>query len=446
MSDATEIAGPDAARPFPPGGADGGAGESPAPPATPADPPHLPGFDDYPIRLGDLMRGERATMGKSLLDVQRDIRIKAAYIAAIENCDPDAFESPGFIAGYVRSYARYLNLDPEAAYRQFCAESGFDGVHPDIRPARAQDGAGRPPVLKTGLETPLPPIGGRARRDPARPAAARKGAGARNAGFGGLGGLQPVGPVSDGPLVQVSASAVGSLLVLLLLIGALAYGAWAVLRDIQRVELEPVTAAPADLAAATPAPADPALRDPVATIAPRAAADATPLPAAEPELPPIIPRDGPIAALDPEEIGALVANNGARQAAATAARVNRPEPRARPPARSGPPTVAVVARRPAWIRVSLKDGSVLFEKILDSGESFRLPPGSAGTTVLRAGNAGAVYLTLDGTPYGPLGRDTQVVKDIPLDALAIAERFPKVADPKALSALENPRVITLNDR
>ena len=66
----------------------------------------LRGFDAFELRLGDVMRGERATMGKSLLDVQRELRIKAAYIAAIENCDPQAFDTPGFIAGYVRSYAR----------------------------------------------------------------------------------------------------------------------------------------------------------------------------------------------------------------------------------------------------------------------------------------------------------------------------------------------------
>ena len=42
------------------------------------------GFDDFELRLGDVMRGERATMGKSLLDVQRELKIKATYIAAIE--------------------------------------------------------------------------------------------------------------------------------------------------------------------------------------------------------------------------------------------------------------------------------------------------------------------------------------------------------------------------
>jgi hypothetical protein len=87
------------------------------------------GFDDYELRLGDIMRGERATLGKSLLDVQRELRIKASYIAAIESCDPDAFDTPGFIAGYVRSYARYLNMDPDRTFGVFCAESGFSVAH-----------------------------------------------------------------------------------------------------------------------------------------------------------------------------------------------------------------------------------------------------------------------------------------------------------------------------
>ena len=83
------------------------------------------GFDSYTLLLGEELRGERATLGKSLLQVQKDLKIKAAYISAIENCDLDAFPNKGFIAGYVRSYARYLNLNAEETYERFCAESGF---------------------------------------------------------------------------------------------------------------------------------------------------------------------------------------------------------------------------------------------------------------------------------------------------------------------------------
>ena len=87
------------------------------------------GFDDFDVRLGDLMRGERATLGKSLLDVQRDLKIKASYIAAIENADISAFDSPGFIAGFVRSYARYLGMDPDHAFERFCREANFEVAH-----------------------------------------------------------------------------------------------------------------------------------------------------------------------------------------------------------------------------------------------------------------------------------------------------------------------------
>ena len=52
------------------------------------------GFDDYDLKLGDMLRGERATLGKSLLEVQRELRISATYIAAIEACDPSAFDTP----------------------------------------------------------------------------------------------------------------------------------------------------------------------------------------------------------------------------------------------------------------------------------------------------------------------------------------------------------------
>ncbi len=88
------------------------------------------GFDSYDLRLGEELRGERATLGKSLLNVQKDLRIKAAYIAAIENCDVNAFPNKGFIAGYVRSYARYLNLNPEIIFERFCLESGYsNSIH-----------------------------------------------------------------------------------------------------------------------------------------------------------------------------------------------------------------------------------------------------------------------------------------------------------------------------
>ena len=82
-------------------------------------------FDAYEISLGELLRGERATLGKTREQVQKDLKIKAEFIEAIEKCDLTGLDNRSFLAGYVRTYARYLGLDPEQVYKRFCHESGF---------------------------------------------------------------------------------------------------------------------------------------------------------------------------------------------------------------------------------------------------------------------------------------------------------------------------------
>ncbi len=163
------------------------------------------GFDSYDLRLGDIMRGERATLGKSLLDVQRELKIKATYIAAIENADVSAFETQGFIAGYVRSYARYLGMDPDAAYQSFCAEAGFTTAH-----GLSEAASTTKPARKEYTGDPL-----------ANP----------DASFV---------PQRESVFAGIEPGAVGSVAVLLALIGVIGYGGWSVMQEIQRVDFAPV--------------------------------------------------------------------------------------------------------------------------------------------------------------------------------------------------------------
>jgi len=113
------------------------------------EPDGFQGYDVLDVALGDLLRGERATLGKSLLDVERELKIRAAFVAAIENGDVGAFPSHGFIPGYVRSYGRYLGIDPEWTFRRFCEETGFQSVHgvPARQARDAKRGFGAAPRL-----------------------------------------------------------------------------------------------------------------------------------------------------------------------------------------------------------------------------------------------------------------------------------------------------------
>jgi len=70
------------------------------------------------------MRGERATLVNRSWDVQRELRIKASIIAEQfeKLADREAFDTPGFIAGFMcRSYARYLTIGTaDKALRILC--------------------------------------------------------------------------------------------------------------------------------------------------------------------------------------------------------------------------------------------------------------------------------------------------------------------------------------
>lgn len=355
------------------------------PSALEADRPK--GFDDFELRLGDLMRGERATLSKSLLDVQRELRIKASYIAAIENADIAAFETPGFIAGYVRSYARYLGMDQDWAFARFCAEANFAPTH---GMAAAASG---PKPRRAAPSEPL--------ADP-------------NASFV---------PRAEAFWRKIEPRAVGSVLVLLALVSGLGYGGYSILQEVQRVQVAPVEQAPGMLA----------LIDPLAAAGvSMAEADTAPaLPTAEAldrlyrprplETPILVARDSPISAIDPRSAGVLVEAPPAVVPPAPVAAEDVAEVVVHTVAPDAP-AVEILAVRPAWVRVQAADGTVILEKILDAGERFALPKLEEPPT-LRTGESGAVYFAVNGTTYGPAGAPGAVTKNITLSPESLSSAY-----------------------
>ena len=364
------------------------------------------GFDDFEVRLGDLMRGERATLGKSLLDVQRELHIRATYIAAIESGDLSAFEAASFVAGYVRSYARYLGMDPDWSYAKFCAETGF-AISPDLQ--RSSSSTTR--------------IGSQA---------------ATTGDFSqGLLSRTKMAAEPDPFWRRLDPVALGSIAVMILLIVGLGFGGWTVLREVQRVNLAPADQPPSVLSdfdpissGAAPRMAiseEPALRinEPQSIAGTNAQGVVRNYRPEALETPVVVSRDGPIAAINPREEEATSDDMGIRSAielALAEAESGSLNPEAVRVTRDGPPEVEILAVRPSWIRVRAADGTVLFEKVLDAGERFKVPQSDSPAT-LRAGNSGSVYMLVDGQPFGPTAPGAQVVDQIALSPDAVSERF-----------------------
>ena len=94
-----------------------------------------------------------------------------------------------------------------------------------------------------------------------------------------------------------------------------------------------------------------------------------------------------------------------------------------------------MAVEPAWVRVRGADGTVIFEKILDTGEEYVLPQLEEAPT-LRAGNSGAVYFKVNGDVFGPAGGAGGVAKNVALSAANLSDSY-AVADPTQSGDLAN---------
>jgi hypothetical protein len=76
------------------------------------------------------------------------------------------------------------------------------------------------------------------------------------------------------------------------------------------------------------------------------------------------------------------------------------------PAQAGPPRSEILAVRPVWVRVVV-NGVKTTERELQAGE--RVPLAAGSTAAIRAGNAGAVQVTINGEDRGLLGAEGEVV-------------------------------------
>ena len=329
-----------------------------------------------PRSAGDALRQQREALGLNFSDVAGALRIKPAYLAAIEEGRPDRLPGPAYAAGFVRAYGDHLGLDGAEILRRFRLEAAGLDAKPD-------------------LSFPMP-LGERS--VPGR-----------------------------------------AMLLLALILAICGYGAWYYLSTDELARPERVTEVPATLlppkppkpaASATPAPIAAATSatttgqagapppEPVSGAEMPAANEAEAAPGGSP--PPAAATIPGIPATPPAPVPATTS------AAASAPHI--PTTSADAPAGSGleaesgtpqsygaadgPTRIVLRATTDSWIQVRDSDHSVLFTGVLKPGESYRVPD-RAGLS-MRAGNAGGLDVTVDGKPapsLGPIG----AVRNVALD-------------------------------
>jgi cytoskeleton protein RodZ len=365
--------------------------------------PRLTGEPGTP-RVSDLLRSRRLAMGYELRDVAVALRIRSAYLEAIEDGRFGDLPGATYATGFLRTYAEHLGLDPAMVLSRFKAETS-DALAP-----------------KSELYLPK--------------------------------------PVPEGRIPG------GALLLLAVLLAGSAYGGWYYMNSTGRNLVDFVPPLPDRLAAAiNVTPAAPPAPAPVAPVAPPEAPPppvVAQAPEPQPVPPPIpaAPRPAPQAATAapapaPEEaeeeerpIVDSTPLNEQRPAQPSAPQqtAQSPSSAAAAPAVQGPPgqmaalpmppvppaapeaeqgdsrvygatkgqsRIQIRAVQDSWIQVRDGSGDLLMTRVLRPGDIYRVPdqPGLRMVT----GNAGGLMVSVDGGPGTALGTPGQVMRDVQLD-------------------------------
>jgi cytoskeleton protein RodZ len=296
-------------------------------------------------QVGEALRERRDDLGLDLDEIGAVLRIKPAYLAALEQGRTYDLPGPAYAVGFVRAYSDYLGLNTDQVLARFRTEASGITTRPDL-----------------ALPVPL---------------------GERS--------------LPGGALVLVA-----------LILALCGYGIWYYLSTGERDRPERVAAVPAALQP----PAVPALVPPPPMGVIPASTGPTPPPAAAaPE--PVAP--SPSAA------------NPAPGAAAPAPPVATPQPASVSPAAPAPPAanapaspagrVSIRALADCWVQIRAPDQSIVFSRVLKSGEVYKVP-GRPGLS-LRTGNAGALEIDVDSKPAPSIGSIGTLRRDVALDPAAL---------------------------
>jgi cytoskeleton protein RodZ len=310
-----------------------------------------------PCSAGDVLRQQRKALGLDLADVAAALRIKPAYLAAIEVGHPDQLPGHTYAIGFMRAYADHLGLDSGEILRRFKQESTAFARKPD-------------------LSFPM-------------------------------------------PLGERSVPGAGMLLVALIL-ALCGYGTWYYLSTGERSRPEQVAKVPAELLlpkleqrpkdltvshsmeALAAAPVTASAEDPSDTASAASASAGLPATAAIPTSSRTLTKPAAASGLPPDALEDVTQT-------AVIARV----PQSSSGAADASTRIVIRAIADSWVQIRDASQSILLGRVLKAGESYDVPdrPGLS----MRTGNAGGLNIMVDGNPAPPIGRMGAVRRNVALE-------------------------------
>ena len=98
------------------------------------------------LGLGSSLASARLARGLDLRDAEHETRIRARYLAALEEEEFDLLPDDAYAAQFLRTYARFLGLEPEPYAEELRRRRGTPA--PRIGPVITRVARRRPGILR----------------------------------------------------------------------------------------------------------------------------------------------------------------------------------------------------------------------------------------------------------------------------------------------------------
>lgn len=92
--------------------------------------------------IGNILRTERETQGRTLTEVSKAVYIKTKYLSALEEENFAVIPGEVYVKGFIRAYASYLGMDGEELVAQYDGPSESVLLQKEV-PTAVESGKGR---------------------------------------------------------------------------------------------------------------------------------------------------------------------------------------------------------------------------------------------------------------------------------------------------------------